>query len=184
MLDCAGPEVGPRAISVCVYERDSVWFSCLPMFECVLLLSITVCVCLCIPAANSSIVMRGKRMRARALPRTRRLFSGVGCCCCLWVSASAQRTAAPNRRTSLTPRVSLSSTATSVSDRGRLGKTGGGRRERTEGRELVVGDEDVWDIELQHPECPIVPRSMSVKPSAARASPVFLSMFSRHKLAS
>ncbi len=29
-----------------------------------------------------------------------------------------------------------------------------------------------------------VPRSISVNPSAARASPVFLSMFSRHKLAS
>lgn len=75
--------------------------------------------CVCAPAANSSMVMRGKRMSVRALPRTLRLFSGVGCNCCLWASASAQRTAAPNKRTSLTPRVSLSNTATNVSEGGR-----------------------------------------------------------------
>lgn len=76
----------------------------------------------CSPAANSSMVMRGKRMSVRAFPRTLRLFSGVGCSCCLWASASAQRTAAPNKRTSLTPRVSLSNTATKVSEGGRYKK--------------------------------------------------------------
>lgn len=68
-----------------------------------------------LPAANSSMVMRGKRMRERALPRQRRLFSGVGWNCCRCASASAQRTAAANRRTSRTPSVSRSNTATRVS---------------------------------------------------------------------
>lgn len=63
-------------------------------------------------------VMRGKRISVRALPSTLRLFSGVGCNCCRWASASAQRTAAPNKRTSRTPKVSLSNTATSVSKKG------------------------------------------------------------------
>lgn len=35
-----------------------------------------------LPAANSSIVISGKRMRASASPRTFRLFSGVTCSCC------------------------------------------------------------------------------------------------------
>lgn len=82
-------------------------------------MTVLVLLCFCSPAANSSMVMRGKRMSVRALPRTLRLFSGVGCSCCLWASASAQRTAAPNKRTSLTPRVSLSNTATRVSNGGR-----------------------------------------------------------------
>lgn len=34
-----------------------------------------------LPAANSSMVISGKRMRASALPRTFRLFSGVTCSC-------------------------------------------------------------------------------------------------------
>lgn len=77
--------------------------------------------CSCSPAANSSMVMRGKRMSVRAFPRTFRLFSGVGWSCCLWASASAQRTAAPNKRTSLTPSVSRSNTATNVSKGGEKG---------------------------------------------------------------
>ena len=35
-----------------------------------------------LPAANSSMVISGKRMRASALPKTFRLFSGVTCSCC------------------------------------------------------------------------------------------------------
>ena len=135
-----------------------------------------------LPAANSSMVMRGKRISVRALPRTRRLFSGVGCSCCRCVSASAQRTAAPNRRTSLTPRVSLSNTATSVSG----GKRGGERTRicyqvgQSSHNESSVFRGAQRGAKLEA----AVPRSMSVKPSAARASPVFLSMLSRQRLAS
>lgn len=112
-------------------------------------------------------------MSVRALPRTLRLFSGVGCSCCLWASASAQRTAALNKRTSLTPRVSLSKTATNVSK----------RRQWTNKERWTANDHRSHCCETQHCNAAL-PKSMSVKPSAARASPVFLSMFSRHKLAS
>ena len=71
--------------------------------------------CIHLPAANSSTVMSGKRMRVRALPRTFCLFSAVIGSCCLKHSASDQRTTAPNRRLSLMPSVSLSSTAHRVS---------------------------------------------------------------------
>lgn len=70
-----------------------------------------------LPAANSSIVISGKRIRESALPRTFRLFSGITWSCCRWHSASDQRTTALNKRTSRIPRVSLSSTATRVSAR-------------------------------------------------------------------
>lgn len=126
----------------------------------------------CLPAANSSMVMRGKRMSVRALPRTLRLFSGVGWSCCLWASASAQRTAAPNKRTSLTPRVSLSNTATNVSETKE-------REESDSEEEYRITHRD--DVKIYKTT---LPKSMSVKPSAARASPVFLSMFSRQRLAS
>lgn len=126
--------------------------------------------CSCSPAANSSMVIRGKRMSVSALPRTLRLFSGVGCSCCLWASASAQRTAAPNKRTSLTPSVSRSNTATKVS----------------EAHQTAVSYSVTIRAfkELKGFRVVSLPKSMSVKPSAARASPVFLSMFSRQRLAS
>lgn len=70
-----------------------------------------------LPAANSSIVINGKRIRESALPSTFRLFSGITWSCCRWHSASDQRTTALNKRTSRIPKVSLSSTATRVSAR-------------------------------------------------------------------
>lgn len=72
-----------------------------------------------IPAANSSIVIKGKRMRERALPKAFRLFSGISCNCCRWHSASDHLTTALKRRTSRMPRLSRSKTATKVSIRQR-----------------------------------------------------------------
>lgn len=118
--------------------------------------------------------MSGKRIRESAFPNTRRLFSGVGCNCCLWASASAQRTAAPKRRTSRTPSVSLSRTATRVS-----------AQEGTWNGLFLTHFSDcilLWYLSSWYLRA--IPRSISVKPSAASASAVFLSIFSKQRLAS
>ena len=79
ILDWAGPE----GIMTRPKDKDQ-GLEAQDVYVCVCFLTVNLqCRFVCLPAANSSMVMRGKRMSVRALPRTLRLFSGVGCSCCL-----------------------------------------------------------------------------------------------------
>lgn len=118
------------------------------------------------PVANSSTDINGNRMLLKARPMTSLWLAGVAGICLRLHSASDQRSTAANIFVSLIRRVSLGKMITEF----RVG---------VESFESLVF---AW-VYLSRTICN-VSWSMSVNPSATRASAVFLSMVSRHSAAS